>query len=1117
MENLLLHKYRSDRRKLLDFILSVGLIREIQTPQGAISLRDIDLDAVSVDSILECANHGGILDLSEATKKYYYEHDYPTMINSQSGSSYFLLSEPLSGSPPQRMPPQVPDKPITNLSSHSSSKVDPLIAEEIASFGHADAVRHMAETAKSCQPMSDANILSLGLPTLGTGLSDDDVRETAYEVLLASVAFSGVQIHSFEDKKKEKKSKFLTRRRSKKDNSQSLSDASHSDLLDTIRIQMELSEAMDACIRKGLIKFAFRTVTGQLDVPQISLELLSCVCKSDFPSERSYMHWLKRQANILEELLYFSANLTTDGQIMFRGFLSKLRNTEEWSLRMAPSERAVLLTSIRRVALKLSKMPTKFGIPCETYYWVSGYHLNVKLYEKLLCSVFDIVEEGQLIEEAEEILSILKLTWPILGITQKMHITLYAWVLFQQFLGTGEAMLLEHSIAEMQKVVLSEDGDGNEGSYLNSLICSVGVNGNETKLSLIHAVFLSMRIWCDSQLRDYHLHFSKKPENFGRVLTLAIVVGIHTANDGGEVQFNKPIAGTEMASKCFREYVERSIQAEYKRVLNTLEIKSKAEKRHPLAVLADELQLIAERESTMFCPKLCHWCPESRMLPAILLHQLYGERLKPFLDGVSLLSEDVRLVLPAADMLDQNLTQIFRSACGEDMNPLFSKDLKPYQVGEVSAPIILHWVSVQHDNILEWTERAFDLEDWEPLSSQQRQAASIIEVFRIIEETIDQFFNLNLPMDITHLKSLLSGIVRSLQAYLLKLTSQLVDKNYLFPAAPALTRYKEAMTPFIKKKSIEYVFLEERVQNQLNELTTSKLCVKLNTLHYIQNQIRTLEDAIRKQWMLVRPLREYQPLGASKEGSPTFSGSVDEPFATFNSIREAADKATTKICDFIGTKVLFWDLRDSFLFSLYRGDVESARLESNLSQLDTEGYIWILLDGGPSRVFSDTDNAMMLEDLNILKDFFVANGEGLPRAVVEREAKLAQQILNLYTLQTETAIGMLMSASEQISKGLDCRKPGGRSPEDADTLLRVLCHKKDREASKFLKKQYQLPKSSDYEDFLGKESTLKSPLISDLLKRSASFHWSETSMKGLKSMKKKFQVATSEIKYTTSR
>lgn len=55
--------------------------------------------------------------------------------------------------------------------------------------------------------------------------------------------------------------------------------------------------------------------------------------------------------------------------------------------------------------------------------------------------------------------------------------------------------------------------------------------------------------------------------------------------------------------------------------------------------------------------------------------------------------------------------------------------------------------------------------------------------------------------------------------------------------------------------------------------------------------------------------------------------------------------------------------------------------------------------------------------------------------------------------------------------------------------------------------------STDYEDIPGKDSTPISPLISDLLKRSSSFQWSEQSKRSLKSMKKKFQEATYEIKH----
>lgn len=62
--------------------------------------------------------------------------------------------------------------------------------------------------------------------------------------------------------------------------------------------------------------------------------------------------------------------------------------------------------------------------------------------------------------------------------------------------------------------------------------------------------------------------------------------------------------------------------------------------------------------------------------------------------------------------------------------------------------------------------------------------------------------------------------------------------------------------------------------------------------------------------------------------------------------------------------------------------------------------------------------------------------------------------------QTETVVRMLMNASEHISMRVDSHKHGHMGLEDAHTLVRVLCHKKDREASKFLKQQYELPMSS---------------------------------------------------------
>ncbi|GAY55228.1 hypothetical protein CUMW_162820 [Citrus unshiu] len=996
----LLERYRRDRRQLIEFLLSSGLIKELRTPSGpTTSLPNADFDSLSADYIIHCVKSGGVVDVSEASKKYLDESTYPTMVHSQIGDSYFLSSDPdLSGSPPRRVPPPIYVKQTANHAPCSSSFRDPANAENLSTSRNDYGLKYKASPTSPMRPAGDSGIPPLGLPSLKTGLSDDDLRETAYELFLASLLFSGIGDYSAEDKKREKSPKFLTGLKSKKEkiHLQTHSSGSHSKLIDIV-------QALDACIRRNLIQLAATKTRGQVDLPQISLGLLIGIFKSDFLNEKAYIQWKNRQANILEELLSCSTNFTTTEHLNVRSCLEKIRDTTEWDFKMSASGRVEVLSSIRQVALKLSSLPGQFGIQSETYYWTAAYHLNIRLYEKLLFGMFDVLDECQLIEEADAIMSLIKLTWPTLGITQKMHYGIFAWVLFQQFVGTGEGMLLEYAVLELQKVSPTEEDDGKE-----------------------------------------------EPSNFKRVMALASTVGVFTPGDCAEIKLTKLHTSNDNAARKVKGYVEKSIETACRQVASTIDLESKVQRSHPLALLANELRSIAERELTVFWPVICHWCSEALTISAIMLHHFYREILKPFLQGVTSLSEDARLI------------------------------------GEVCRPIILDWLIAQHAHILEWTGRAFDLEDWEPLSFQQRQGASIIEVFRIIEETVDQFFGMNLPLDIIHLQALLSIIFHSLDAYLQRLLNQLVEQKHLYPSAPPLTRYEETVLPMLKKKLLEFTVLDKSVSEKLNELTIPKLCIRLNTLQYIQKQVSVLEEGIRKSWALVGPAVDQASAEGETEESLernflTSSEAVDELFiTTLNIIRDTATGAIRKICDFIGARVVFWDLRDSFLCCLYRGSVESARLESFLTHIDTEGYVWVLLDGGPSRAFSNSDITMMEDDLN--------------------------------TLKSETLIRMLMSASENISLDLDPQNHGPMHVEDANTLVRVLCHKKDRQSSKFLKQQYHLPISSEYDDTPSSNSTLRSPLAFDLLKRSNSIHWTKSGQSGLKIMKKRLQRVTSELK-----
>ncbi|XP_020084796.1 uncharacterized protein LOC109707713 isoform X3 [Ananas comosus] len=1119
----LLERYRRDRRNLLEFLFSEGLIRA--PSRTSIDLAGLDLDSISADYVLDCLESGEEFDPSEATRRYFDGLKYPIMLNSSSTNSYYFVSEPeISGSPPRRAAPRLSSgmKITTNGTSSQVAKHDNLIGRDVGISGESR-TKGVATADEPSRLLEDKDILSLGLPGLSTGISDDEIRETAYEVLLACL-FCGGKVHFPEEMKKEKKTNFLKGLRSKREGLSSfpVPEDSHSDFLDIIRVQMEISEATNAFIRKGSRLSNLREMNEQIDVPCISLNLISVLYKLDFPSERLRMQWQRRQANILEELLG-SVNMDSKMRETLQILLRKLRSIEE-KVSDVYDGFFEILSLIKRYASKLSSMPGKYGFQSKAYYRTASYQFNIKLYEKLLYSVFDILEDGKILEEADEMLEVYEFTWSTLGITQKLHNVLYAWVLFQQFIKTGEFLLLKLAVLEMQKVLSHKNDEGTEEAYISSLICSVESYGSKRFLCLVDAIFFKIYLWCCYQLEDYHLHFAQeKSAIFGSVVNLAVLTQTTSADECAENKYFGSMAGNIPEWKLFHFFIVKSIQAAFKRACSLAENQSSVELKHPLAIVAHELKQVAEKEYTAFYPVLCQKYPKSGKLAFILLHLLYGERLKPFLEGLTHLSESVKEVLAASNTLELCLAHKLSSIYGDNVDSSATKYVHPYQISHYCAPLVLQWIHAQHDNILEWTKRAVEIEDWEPLSSQQRQAKSAVEVFRIVEETVDQFFSSNLPMDIIHLRSLLIGIVRSLEAYLLHIVNQQVDVTMLYPSTPALTRYAESIYPFMKKKFVQLTTLEEKMTFQLNTLTGPKLCVKLNTLHYIRDQLDTLEDTIKHSWNLVQSgfgLADYFSRISNGKSSvdvnvnlSACNGSVDELFALFDNVRRGAVTTSKMMLDFIGPRVIFWDMRDSFLFSLYRSSVNSARLEIFIPLLDQvldricdliidelrdqvvlkifqasmDGFIWVLLDGGPSRAFSEADVPLMQEDLAMLKELFIANGQGLPFDVVEKEARLARQILDLFALKADTIIEMLVSASEQTAYHL---KPttGGRScANDAQTLLRVLCHKKDGSASEFLKMHYQLPKSSDYDDIPSKEErTSTSPILSDIFRGAAS-------------------------------
>lgn len=1134
----LLQRYRRDRRILLDFILSGTLIKKVVMPPGAVTLDDVDLDQVSIDYILNCAKKGAMLELSEAIRDYHDHTAFPPMNTTGSvGEFYLVTNVESSGSPPKRAPPLLPaftpppvytpspvstpasvsvpapistsslasaPSPVSTLASVSAPapmSTSPLAfapSSTMSSVSRSDSFNSMpvqqltvddiedfeddydAEEADSLRisrrNTNDAADLAHKLPSFATGITDDDLRETAYEVLLACAGATGGLIVPLKEKKKDKRSKLMRKLgRSRSENvMQSQRSSGLVSLLETMRVQMEISEAMDIRTRQGLLNALVGKVGKRMDTLLVPLELLCCISRTEFSDKKAFIKWQKRQLNMLEEGLInhpvvgFGESGRKASEL--RILLAKIEESESLPPSTGELQRAECLRSLREIAIPLAERPARGDLTGEVCHWADGYPLNVRLYEKLLLSVFDMLDEGKLTQEVEEILELLRSTWRVLGITETIHHTCYAWVLFRQYVITSEQGILRHAMEQLNKISLKEQRGPQERLHLGTLHAKVEQAGSRD-LSFLQSFISPIQRWADKQLGDYHLHFAERSAMMENIVAVAMVTRRLLLEEPEAMQ---SISITDRDQ--IELYISSSIKNAFSRILLIVE-RSEPINGHPLALLAEETKKLLIKDSTAYMPVFSQRHPYAAVVSASLLHKLYGNKLKPFVDGAEHLTEDVVSVFPAADSLEQYILDLIMSSCEEETAEVYCKKLIPYEIESISGTLVMRWLNSQLGRILGWVERAIQQERWDPISPQQRHGSSIVEVYRIVEETVDQFFTLKVPMRSSELNSLFRGIDNAFQVYANHVIDKLASKEDLIPPVPILTRYKKeaGIKAFVKKEIYDPRLPDERRSTEINVLTTPTLCIQLNTLYYAISQLNKLEDSIWDRWTKKKPRAKLN----KKSGDEKSKSSIQKD--TFDGSRKDINAAIDRICEFIGTKIIFWDLRDQFIDNLYKPRVCLSRLEPVIEPLDAElsqlcdiiveplrdrvvtsllqasldGLLRVLLDGGPSRIFSLGDEKLFEEDLEVLKEFFISGGDGLPRAVVENQVARVRLVVKLHGCETRELIDDLRSVS-----GLDAQGSRSRLGADQKTLVRILAHRGDSEASQFLKKQYKIPKSS---------------------------------------------------------
>ncbi|KAI3781783.1 hypothetical protein L2E82_11807 [Cichorium intybus] len=941
-------------------------------------------------------------------------------------------------------------------------------------------------------PVLPSNDLSDPFGQLGLDLSDSELRETAYEIFVGACRSSGggrplTYVSQSSGRSSDRASSLPSLQRSltltaaskvkkalgmkskKKNNSNGSSTENRPATIgELMRVQMRISEQIDSRVRRALLRIAAGQLGRRIESIVLPVELLHQFKSSDFPNQREYEVWQKRILKVLEAGLLLHPKLPLDRKDPSAQKLRQIiRAAHERPMETGKHSEAV--QTLRTITMQLACRSSDDYAP-DACHWADGPPLNLRLYQILLQALFDVEEPTSMIEEVDEVLELVKKTWVILGIDQKLHNLCFSWVLFNHYVSTGQVE--NDFLFAADNLLLEVKKDAK--STLDSVYSKI-----------LYSTLNSMLEWAERGLLSYHESFYRgNIDLMQSILSLglsaATILSEESPRENGRMKI------IDLANTKVDIYIRSSIRKAFNQESEKIRASRKSTKSQlnnlpSLCILAQDVTDLAFTEKEIYSPILQKWHPLAVGVAVATLHSCFGQEIKKFVSGISELTPGVIQVLIAADKLEKDLVQmaVEDSVNSDDGGKSIIQEMSPYEAEGVIVDLVKSWIKTRVDRLEEWVDRTLQQEEWNPRANRERFAPSAVEVLRTIDETLEAFFLLPIPMHPDLLPELMSGLDRCLQDYILKAKSGSGSRGSFLPTLPPLTRCKggSKLNGVFKKKDRSQISQRRKpspnTTNSNDSHSIQHLCVRVNTFHYIRKELEALEK---------RTIAHLKSTGI-REGS-----FVKKHFELSLS---ACVEAIQQVCEATAYKLIFYELNHAFFDGLYTTEVSSSRIEPFLQELEQnleiiaetvqentirtrlitnimrasfEGFLLVLLAGGPSRNFTPEDSSIIQEDFKFLMDLFWSNGDGLPSELIGKHSVVVKGVLPLLGIETARLIEkfkLLVVESDVSSTKSRLPLPPTTQqwgPGEANTVLRVLCYRNDKEATTFLKKNYNFPK-----------------------------------------------------------
>ncbi|KAL6215570.1 hypothetical protein ACLB2K_014999 [Fragaria x ananassa] len=845
-----------------------------------------------------------------------------------------------------------------------------------------------------------------------------------------------------------------------------------------MRIQMGISEAMDSRVRRALLRISAGQVGRRIESVVVPLELLQQLKSSDFTDPQEHKEWQKRTLKILEAGLLLHPYVPLDKS---NSAAQRLRQIIHGALdRPFETGRNNESMQVLRSAVTALASRSSDGV-YDTSHWADGLPLNLRIYEMLLQAVFDTQDETSVIEEVDELMEHIKKTWSILGLNQMFHNLCFTWVLFNCFVATGQVELDLLYAADTQLAEVAKDAKATKDPEYCKILSST---------------LTSIMGWAEKRLLAYHDTFdSSNIDTMQAIVSLGVAAAKILVEDISNEYRRRRKNEVDVARNRIDTYIRSSLRTAFAQAITCTQrmemadSSRRASRNQPnplpvLAILAKDVGELAVKEKQLFSPILKIWHPFAAGVAVATLHACYANEIKQFISGIAELTPDAVQVLRAADKLEKDLVLIAveDSVDSDDGGKAIIREMPPYEAEAAIANLVKVWIKTRVDRLKEWIDRNVQQEEWNPPANEDGYAPSAVEVLRTFDETLVAFFQLPIPMHPALLPDLVAGLDRCLQYYVTKAKSGCGSRNTFVPTMPALTRctMESKFQGFGKKKEKSPTSQKRNSQvatvNGDNSFGIPQLLCRINTLQRIRSELEVLEKRI------VTLLRNSESAHVED-----FSNGLGKKFELSPA---ACVEVITQLCEAVAYKMVFHDLSHVLWDGLYVGEPSSSRIEPFLDELEKnlliisnavhervrtriitdimrasiDGFLLVLLAGGPSRVFSRKDSQIIEDDFKSLKDLFWANGDGLPSELIDKYTTTVRGVLPLFRTDTESLIERFRRVTlESYGSSARSRLPlpptsGQWNPTEPNTLLRVLCYRNDEAASKFLKKTYNLPK-----------------------------------------------------------